>query len=81
MVLHEEAWGALAASARLRQRRLLRLLDELRGDPFRSGDFREVDAYGRANEVLLVDEWLVTFWCDHAAREIRIVRLEKADED
>ena len=81
IVLHDEAWRALAASARPKQRRLLRLLEELQGDPFRAGDFQENDADGRANEVWLVENWLVTFWCDHAACEIRVARLEKADED
>lgn len=81
IVLHEEAWGALAASTRPKQRCLVRLLEELQADPFRAGDFREKDAEGRANEVWLVDDWLVTYWSDHAARQIRVVRLEKADED
>jgi len=81
IVLHEEALAMLAGGTRPTQRRLLRLLDDLKTNPFRRGDFQESDADGRLNEVLLVDDWLVTFWSDHAAREMRIVRLEKANED
>ena len=56
------------------------VLDELKGSPFRKGDLQEQDARGRANEILVAGDWLVTFWVDHAVREIRIVRLESAED-
>jgi len=80
IVLHEEAWSALAAASNIEQRRLLAYMNELRADPFCLGDFRETDSKGRANEVQLVGEWLVTFWSDHAVREVRVVRLEKVED-
>ena len=32
------------------------------------------------NEVKLLGEWLVTFWTDHAVREIRVVDLERPED-
>jgi hypothetical protein len=81
IVLHEEAWAALASVSRPKQKRILRLLEQLQSDPFRQGEFQERDAAGRGNEVTLLEEWMVTFWSDHAAKEIRVLRLEHAAED
>jgi hypothetical protein len=81
IILHEEVVEILASLRRPAQRSLLRMFDDLRKKPFRRGDFQESDADGRVNEVLLVDDWLVTFWTDHATREMRVVRLENANED
>jgi hypothetical protein len=56
-------------------------LDRLKADPFRIGDFREIDESGRPNEVWLIDDWLVTFWSDHGPAEIpRIVKLERVED-
>jgi hypothetical protein len=35
------------------------------------------DAQGRVHQVLVAEDWLVTYWPDHAARELRVVRLER----
>lgn len=37
---------------------------------------RETDSQGRTVEVLLHEEWLVTFWADHAVKQVHIVELE-----
>lgn len=59
--------------------RLLARLDEVKARPFQRGDFRQRDPAGRINEVVLLDEWLVTYWTDHAVQEIRLVALDRAD--
>lgn len=69
-----------AKVARADQRKLATILDQLKTTPFRRGDLQEPDATGRVNEVLVVGEWLVTYWPDHAARELRIVRLERVED-
>ena len=56
------------------------ILDELKNSPFRKGDLQERDLHGRDNEITITGNWLVTFWVDHAAREIRVVRLESAED-
>ncbi|MBL9200038.1 MAG: hypothetical protein JNL39_05995 [Opitutaceae bacterium] len=44
--------------------------------PFAPGDYREPGLTGREYEVRLQDELIVTWWVDHAVKEVRIVRLE-----
>ena len=80
VILHERAWAALAATKGAERRRVIALLDQLKATPFRSGDFRQRDETGRINEVLLLDDWLVTFWSDHAVSEIRVVNLERTED-
>ena len=80
IVLHERAWESLAGVSSPEKRRVLAVLDRLKADPFRVGDFREPDATGRPNEVWLVEDWLVTYWNDRAASEIRVLDLERVED-
>jgi len=41
---------------------------------------QEQDAQGRENEIMVVCDWWVTFWVEHAVREIRVVRLKSSDD-
>ncbi len=70
----------LVAVSRPQQRRLAAILDGLKAAPFRTGDFQQRDAAGRLHEVALLDDWLVTYWSDHAVRELRIVSLEQIED-
>ena len=45
--------------------------------PFLVGDYQERDEDGRAMEVFLKGRFLLTFWADHAARKVRVVRVER----
>ena len=69
-----------AQLSRPRQRQAGVVFDEVKRDPFRQGDYRQRDPAGRVNEVVLLGEWLVTYWVDHAVQEIRVVALERADD-
>ncbi len=80
LVLHEEAARRLVTASRAEQQRVGAILDELKGSPFRKGDLQERDAVGRENEIMVVGDWLVTFWVDHAVREIRVVRIESSED-
>lgn len=80
IVLHAQAWAALVSTKGAGRRLLLTLLEQLAEEPFRRGDFRQLDLTGRTNEVALQGEWLITFWSDHAAREVRVVALERVDD-
>jgi hypothetical protein len=80
VILHPQAWQILAATQGAARRRLLSVLDQVATDPFRAGDMRQQDAAGRMHEIALLGEWLVTYWADHAVREIRIVALERPDD-
>jgi len=80
LVLSEAAAMTLATASRPAQRKLAVILDEVKAAPFRPGDLQERDAQGRVNEVLVVGDWLVTYWPDHAVRELRVVRLEQVED-
>ena len=80
VILHERAWSALAATRGAETRRLLARLDELKAQPLSRGDFQQLDASGRINEVVLLGDWLVTFWSDHAASHVHVVDLERVED-
>jgi hypothetical protein len=74
--LGAEAVHAFTVQGVRERERLLQIFDGLARHPFEAGDFRESGLTGREYEVKLFDDLLVTWWADHAAREVRIVRLE-----
>ena len=80
LVLSEDAARFLAQASRTAQRRLGVILDHLKAGPFRPGDLQERDAQGRICEILVVGDWIVTLWVDHAVREIRVLRLESVED-
>lgn len=59
------------------RRRLLRFLDELGRHPFQSGDYQEPGSANRIYELQLVDELLIPWWCEHGARKVRVLRIER----
>ena len=80
LVFSRVAAEAFAALPKARQRRAAVVLEGLRGLAHAPGDLRQRGEDGRIHEVHLLGEWLLTTWTDHAAREIRVVALEHADE-
>ena len=79
-VLSEAAAKPLATAGRGAQRTLALILDDVKAALFRPGDLQERDTQGRVNEVVVGGDWLVTYWPDHAVRELRIVRLERVED-
>jgi hypothetical protein len=58
---------------------LLRLLGELGRDPYRRGDFAERDSSGREIQVLIFQRYAVSYWADHAVREVKVIDIRYAD--
>lgn len=79
VVLNDDAVEFLLGCRAPARRSLIGLLDKLRNDPQMTGDFVEYDDSGRPLQVKLHRQFLVTFWTDHAVKEIRIVQIEPAD--
>jgi hypothetical protein len=77
--LGEEAVHAFASLPFRQRAKLLRVLDALTRRPNQPGDYQETGASGRIFEVTLADDLLLTWWTDHAVKEVRIVRIEFAD--
>ncbi|MBA3832660.1 MAG: hypothetical protein H0X34_12370 [Chthoniobacterales bacterium] len=62
---------------RLAERRfIIRTFDALAADPYRHGDYQEKTSAGREMEVILIGKYIITYWADHAVKELRIVRAE-----
>ena len=59
------------------RRKLDELFDFPVENPHFAGDYQENDQDGRTVEVIRRGRFLVTFWSDHAVREVRAVRVEK----
>jgi len=57
---------------------ITRLFEELAQDPFRKGDYVEKDEVGRPIQVLVIGRVAVSFWADHAVKEVKILDLRSA---
>jgi hypothetical protein len=68
----------LAQLPKSRQRRALRLAQSLAANPFVRSDYAIADESGREQEHLLIEDFVYTYWLDHAVRELRITDIEDA---
>lgn len=73
-----EAAEFLAQLPRSRQRRALRLAQTLAAHPFVRSDYAVADEAGRTQEHLLIEDFVFTYWLDHAGRELRVTDIEDA---
>ena len=56
---------------------LMRAFELLAQEPYQRGDWLRRTSLGRELQLKRVGKWLVTFWPDHAVRELRIVDVER----
>ncbi|MBI2510823.1 MAG: hypothetical protein HYV96_02490 [Opitutae bacterium] len=47
--------------------------------PDLSGDFQAPGEDGRAHKVKVIGRWMLSYWIDHGAHEIRLTNLELID--
>ena len=59
------------------RRMIISQIEKLADNPFAKGDFELTDAAGRINEVLVFSGYAITFWADHAVKELRIVDVTR----
>jgi hypothetical protein len=78
LVIHGPTLSLLLACRAPERRLLLKFCDQLRSNPDQQGDYQELDLTGRPLQVRIVGNWAVTFWADHAVKELRVVRIEPA---
>ncbi len=68
-----------ATLPRRRQRQLLDRAHELAGDPFLAPDLSRTDEDGREIGDILIDDFLFSYWVDHATRVVMIVEIESTE--
>lgn len=76
LAISEEVLAELVAGTPSMQRRMIARLETLKPAPFRPGDYTETDSDGGVNQVLLLDDLIVTYHADHAVKVIRVLRVE-----
>ena len=59
--------------------RLLRFLDQLSSNPDAAGDYHERDDADRIVQIKIIGRYALTYWADHAVREVKVTRIERAD--
>lgn len=74
-VLAEVAGEFAFRLPRREQQRLTIICRQLAGDPFGEGDYVTKDQTGRALQNRLLEDWVVTYWADHAVKELRITEI------
>ena len=57
------------------QQRVAKICRTLAGSPQRLGSYTTSDQTGRSLQNLLMDDWVITYWADHAVKEVRIVEV------
>ncbi len=74
--LSRVATQAVLACPRAGQRRMENILERLAREPFAEPDFTEAGESGRRYAVRMFGDTIVTYWVDHAVKEIKVVRIE-----
>jgi hypothetical protein len=73
----EVAEDTLELSSRQRTR-FIQIFRQLAEDPFQKGEQTFRDSAGREIQKKKFDRWLISFWADHAVKEVRIIGLQRA---
>jgi hypothetical protein len=76
-VLNQTSVEVLLGTRQADRQRLLNHFRRLVDDPGRQGDFQAKDEVGRSVQIAVVGKFLVTYWPDHPAHEIRIIDIER----
>ena len=74
-VLSAKASSILLGLSKPKRQRLFDLLYQLASQPSQLGDYAEQDATGRDIQFLLIVDYVIGFWPDHAVKEFRIVDI------
>ena len=73
--LRRTAAEALKQLRGTRRRAIERFLDYLAENPFEEGDFPEQDSTGRDVYCKVIRDYAVTFFPDHAVKEVKILEI------
>lgn len=72
-------YEVLRSMPRVDRRRVEEFLHRLTRRPSLPGDFESPAENGRTHQAKIVGDWLVSYWPDHAVREIRLSEIERIE--
>lgn len=58
---------------------ILKFLSDLANNPTLKGDYEEQDEVGRPVQIKIIGKYALTFWADHAVKEVKVTKVELAD--
>lgn len=76
-VADEAVMGFFTGRSRREREELLKIFKTLAGSPYQKGEWRQKTKSGRELQVRRSGKWLVSFWLDDPALEVRIVDVKK----
>jgi len=74
-----EAVSSFKITKGIQRQQISSFIDSLAGDPNRPGDYSEKDDSQRQMEIKVIGQSAITYWTDHAVREVKILDIRKAD--
>jgi len=80
LFLRAEAIEALKTTRGQQRRQISTFIDLLGTNPNMIGDYPEMDDNGRRLEIKVIGRFAITFWTDHAAKEIKVLDIRPADQ-
>jgi len=75
--LSAEAVAFVVGLPKQKQRKIVDLSERIAASPVLISDYQTMDAKGRPLENMLLEEFLFTYWIDHASKEIQITEILK----
>ena len=60
---------------------ILSFLGSLADDPNKRGDYEERDEVGRPVQIKIIGKYALTYWADHAVKEVKVTKIEEADHN
>jgi len=77
VVFHRTVVNFLLSRPSRERRQFVQFFDGLSNDPFQTGEFEITDVTGRQLQVRRIGGARVTFWSDHAVKEVHITDIER----
>ena len=77
--LRLEAAEAIRVVRGVQQTQISAFIDSLGNDSSQVGDYTERDESDRQIEIKVIGQYAITFWADHAVKEIKVADIRKAD--
>lgn len=77
--VEEESIAILLTISKRKRQLLLGFLQTLARDPFTEADFPETDNTGRKCFCKIIDEWAISYYADHAVKEVKVFEITLAD--